>query len=224
MTNRFRAVLFDMDGVLVNSEPLYWEMNRAFFRELGGEVSFEEYGAFIGISATTMWQTLKNRFGWEQPIESLKAAERDRKHAALSAAPLSPIAGIPHLLAQLRREGYRVGLASSSLRRNIDLVLDRLAIAASFDTIVSGEEVLHGKPAPDIFLEAARRVGADAADCLVIEDSRNGVAAAKAAGMCCVGYQNPSSGPQDLSAADLVIDDFGSPAFLQLLITHRTTH
>ncbi|WP_345255636.1 HAD family phosphatase [Flaviaesturariibacter amylovorans] len=217
MTNRYRGVLFDMDGVLLHSEPLYWEMNRAFFRELGGEVTYDEYGAFIGISATTMWQTLKDRFGWAHAIDELKASERDRKHAALSAASLEPVAGVAPLIRKLRAQGYRLAIASSSLRRNIDLVLERLCLADAFEAIVSGEEVQHGKPAPDIFLEAARRLGLDPAECVVIEDSRNGVAAARAAGILCVGFQNPTSGPQDLSSADLRITDYHDPSLHQLL-------
>ena len=102
-----------------------------------------------------------------------------------------------------------LALASSSPRRIIDLFTSKTSTQSYFEFLLSGEEVPNGKPEPDIFLEAARRLGAAPAECVVIEDSANGVQAAVAAGMRCIGFQNPHSGTQDLKMADLVVDHFG---------------
>jgi HAD superfamily hydrolase (TIGR01509 family) len=98
-----------------------------------------------------------------------------------------------------------MALASSSTQRVIDTVLEKLALVGVFDPVVSGEEVEHGKPAPDIFLRTAGLLEIPPETCLVIEDSANGVRAAKAAGMVCIGFRNPNSGAQDLSAADAIV-------------------
>lgn len=212
-----KLIIFDMDGVLVDSEKIYMEMNRAFFRELGAEITYEEYQTFIGISATKMWTYIKEKANLLQSVEELKEQEKELKHKTLKEAELVPTPGLIGLLDMLKLNGHTLAIASSGLRKNIDLILEKLGIGKYFDLIVSGEQVVKGKPEPDIFLKAAGHFQVSPSHCIVIEDSRNGVLAAKAAGMYCIGYNNPSSGNQDLSKADIIIDSLGSERFYEIL-------
>ena len=211
------AVIFDMDGVLLDSEPLHRELNQTLFRELGADVSDVEYDAFIGMSTPLMWQSLVAAWKLPYRVEELVQREQDRKHDALRTRPLVPSQGLVDLLTALRAAGRRLAVASGSPRRNILLVLDRLNLTPYFDAVVASEEVAHGKPAPDVFLEAARRLNVAPARCVVIEDAANGIRAARAAAMPCVGYQNPTSGRQDLSAAHLIVDNLHSPLLRHFL-------
>jgi HAD superfamily hydrolase (TIGR01509 family) len=134
--------------------------------------------------------------------------ERDLKHKMLRDTDLVPSIGVVAFLDALKLNGYTLAIASSSLKRNVDLILGKLKLTAYFDFIVSGEQVTKGKPEPDIFLKVAEHYGLHPNECVVIEDSTNGVAAAKAAGMHCLAYFNPTSGEQDLSKADQVFKSF----------------
>lgn len=212
-----KLVIFDLDGVLLNSERLYMEMNLHFFASLGFSVGFEEYQTFIGISATGMWGYLKNKFKLPQTVADLIAAEKELKYQTLQKAQLTPTAGVVALLEHLTRAGVNIAIASSGLKKNIDLILEKLQLTHFFSHIVSGEQVEKGKPEPDIFLKTAQYFNISPQLCTVIEDSANGVRAAKAANMFCIGYYNPNSGNQNLSKADLVIDSFSDPLLYKSL-------
>ena len=133
---------------------------------------------------------------------------------------LKAISGIEALLKDLKLNHFQIALASSSSYVFIDSILDKIGIRDYFDYILSGEDLANSKPAPDIFLEAAKGLGCLPHQCIVIEDSNNGVAAAKAAGMKCIGYMNRTSGNQDLTKATVVIDDFNriNAQFIEKLI------
>lgn len=210
-------VIFDVDGVLLDSEPVYIACNQQFFREYGFQVSDEEYATFIGISATVMWTRLKEVHGLPQTVEELKELEKERKYKALATGPLVPTPGMHDLLSELKNENYLLAIASSGARKNINLILTRLRMLEYFDFIVSGEEVSRGKPAPDIFLKAAENFSKQPEECIVIEDSANGILAAKAGGMQCIAYANPTSGNQDLSKADHILREFTGDAALKLI-------
>jgi HAD superfamily hydrolase (TIGR01509 family) len=210
-------VIFDLDGVLLDSEPIYMEMNQKFFKELGAKVTPEEEQSFVGISATKMWETIQQKNGLRKSVEELKAMERDLKFKTLQEKKLVPTEGVEELLKRIKGEKVTLAIASSSLKKNIDLILHKLNLAGFFDLVVSGEDVARGKPEPDIFRKVSTHFSRPAQDCVVIEDSTNGVLAAKAAGMVCLGYFNPHSGRQDLSKADLIFDRFDDPRLFQRL-------
>jgi HAD superfamily hydrolase (TIGR01509 family) len=210
-------VIFDLDGVLLDSEPIYMEMNRKFFKELGAKVTPEEEQSFVGISATKMWETIQQKNGLRKSVEELKAMERELKFKTLQEKKLVPTEGVEDLLKRLKGGKVTLAIASSSLKKNIDLILHKLNLAGFFDLVVSGEDVARGKPEPDIFLKVSTHFSRPAQDCVVIEDSTNGVLAAKSAGMVCLGYFNPHSGRQDLSKADLIFDRFDDPRLFQRL-------
>ncbi|MWC26992.1 HAD family hydrolase [Paenibacillus sp. MMS18-CY102] len=205
----YRAVVFDMDGVLADSEPLYFEIERASFARHGITLGEAEQHAFVGVSLEEMWRTIKERYGLQPPLEELLAAhQRNVLEAVAAHTSLQPIPESAAFIRWLKRRGYRIAVASSSPIALIHLLLKQIGCLRDFDIIASGEEVKHSKPAPDVFLLAAERLGVPASECLAVEDSHNGVRAAKAAGMQVVGYRNPNSGNQDLTPADWIVTDY----------------
>ncbi len=201
-------VIFDLDGVLLDSEPIYMEMNRKFFKELGADIGPEEYQNFVGISATKMWSYIKEKANLAPTVEELKEREGELKFKTLRETPLVPTDDVVALLDHLRENKFILAIASSGLRKNVELILGKLGLRDYFGLVVSGEDVAKGKPDPDIFLRVSGHYGRPAGDCVVIEDSANGVAAAKSAGMACLAYYNPHSGKQDLARADFIFDRF----------------
>jgi len=198
-----------MDGVLIDSEPAYKTMNMAHFSSLGFKMNEEEYNGYVGMSSLKMWSKIKSNYGLNENVEDLMTSEKERMYKVLNSDLISePIEGIKELIDSFLKRNYRLCVASSSPKDNIKLVLKRHNLEMYFDFIVSGEEVTNGKPMPDIFLKAADHFQLSPDNCFVIEDSSNGVTAAKAAGMKCIGFRNVNSGNQDISKADLIINSF----------------
>jgi beta-phosphoglucomutase-like phosphatase (HAD superfamily) len=202
------AVIFDMDGVLVDSEPIYDRETTLFLAELGVVADPAFYDTLRGLPPLEVWSRLAARYDLPQPLEWL-AAESIRRldlHFG-SLGPLDPVPGAGELVAELVAATVPLAVASSSVAGRVAAVLDALGLDRHFGVTVSGDDVADGKPAPDIFLEAARRLGVDPAACVVVEDSYNGVTAALAAGMRCVAYAADGSDHPDRARADLVVDD-----------------
>ncbi|MEC3915061.1 HAD family hydrolase [Nocardia sp. CDC160] len=193
------AIVFDMDGVLIDTEPIWEEVRRAYIDELGGRWLPDTQDRFMGMS-TAEWSEytskdlLDGRRTPEQVAEDVisRMAARYSDHLPL----------MPNAVETVRRLGadYTLGLASSSPRRLIDVVLDHMGVTDLFAATVSTEEVERGKPAPDGYLEAAARLGIDPARCVAIEDSSNGLRAAAAAGMTVIAVPHPKYPP----AADAI--------------------
>lgn len=204
--NKLQAVIFDMDGVIIDSEPIHYAVNKKIYDDLQIEVTDDEYNDFIGISNSDHWNYLKEKYNLAEDIEELVTKQNDQNIEHLKGSEAEPIPGVVHLLEKLENEGIAIGLASSSSLRYIKAVTTKFGIDDYFSIMVSGENMDRGKPYPDIFLHAAEKLNVDVGDCVVIEDSENGVKAAVAAGMKCIGFVNPNSGNQDLSHADKLID------------------
>ncbi len=204
-----KAVIFDMDGVIIDSEPIHFEREKMLFRELGLSISDEEHNSFVGITGRDMWKRIKRKYNLEQSVDELVRFDRSQlNHYFFYPDKIKSIPGIKDLIEELSNHKIKLVLASSAPLNRIVLILEKLRLRQYFSEIVSGEEVEYGKPNPDIFFHAASLAGVKPKDCLVIEDSRNGVEAAKLAGMKCLGFKNPNSGNQDLSSADMVIESF----------------
>ncbi|OGS46122.1 MAG: phosphatase [Elusimicrobia bacterium RIFOXYD2_FULL_34_15] len=203
-----KAVIFDMDGVIIDSEPTHLRVNRNIFKRLSLKISNTEYKNFIGSTNTAMWTFFKKKYGLQQAIPELVKTQVDETIEDLKHSNEKPIPGIVNLLKNLKRNNILIGLASSSPLENIELVLKIFKIKKYFNAIVSGENLKRSKPAPDIFLNAAKVLKVKPEECIVIEDSEKGVRAAKSAGMKCIGYKNKNSGNQNLSKADLIIKNF----------------
>lgn len=205
-----KAVIFDMDGVLIDSEPEYMEMNRKLFYGLGIDFENSDFDQYVGMSSFKMWSRIKERHNLINDVDELIETERRKMFDILSSDKISgSVKGIPELLTELKSNDIVLNVASSSAKINIELILNKLSLTKFFNTIVSGEEVKNGKPAPDIFLLVSDKTGIPPEKCLVIEDSSNGVTAAKSAGMKCIGFKNSGTNLQDLSGADFNIMDFG---------------
>ena len=207
MRERQKAIIFDMDGVVVNSEHLWAQAEYEVFTALGVEVTHEL--AVITKSMTTIavasfWY---ERFPWEnttlQEVEELVIS----RVIALIEAEHCEIAGIKLFLMQLKAKGYKIGLATNSPYRIIPAVLEKAGIADYFDTIASAEFEPHGKPHPGIYLSASKKLNIDPQYCIAIEDSYSGMLAAKTAGMKVVAFTNGGSAV-DLSLADHIIDEY----------------
>lgn len=204
-----KAVIFDMDGVLIDSEPAYLEMNRTLFTEFGIEMDDENYKALVGLPSLPMWKMLKEKYNLPNDVSDFMQLEKKRMHEILDSDIISkPIDGIYELLKTLKENKIKLSVASSSAKANINFVLNKLNLKDHFDFIISGEEVCNGKPSPDIFLRAAENLNTAPGKCFVIEDSTNGINAAISAGMISVGFSNNNSNRQNLSAADLIIKNF----------------
>ena len=204
-------IIFDLDGVLLDSETLYRTMNFRLFDELGAPITEEEYDTFIGIHAELMWGYIKEKGNLSQSVQELITLEKEAKYETLSSETLTPNPGLFDLLDFIKSQNIPMCIASSGLMKNIQVILPSLGVDSYFGHIVSGEMVKNGKPAPDIFLQAATHFDVNPENTLVIEDSRNGTLAAKAAGMTCVGYRNEGSGPQDLTKANFIVDSLTDP-------------
>lgn len=213
-----KGVIFDMDGVIVNSEALHVKFECDILKSL--EIDFPKNGSpeYAGLAMDKFWLALKEKYNLQQPVEELLAYDTAMRAKAFREHDQFDVpAGGVSLIKSLKRAGIPLALASSSHTLVIDAILDKLRFRRYFDVIVSGFELKNGKPAPDIFLYASDLLGTPHAETLVIEDTANGVLAAKSAGMKCFGYQNPTNpSKQDLSMADLISGSFESVTVDQL--------
>jgi HAD superfamily hydrolase (TIGR01509 family) len=211
------AVVFDLDGVLIDSEHVWDEVRQKLAEERGGRWSDTASRDMMGMSSLEWSRYMREEVGLPEEPEEI-SAEVVRRLEARYRSELPLIAGSEHALERLA-EHWPLGLASSSNRELIDLVLELSDLGRLFRATVSSEEVPRGKPAPDVYLEAARRLGADPARCAAVEDSENGIRAAKAAGMRTIAIPNPQYPPEDsaLAEADVVlatVEDLG-PAVVE---------
>ena len=200
------AFIFDMDGVIIDSEPIHFEIDIKTMKHFGVKISNEELEKYVGMTNPEMWELIKSEYSIIESIDEIISYQLENKIKVLQGLDIEPIEGIKELLIKLKDEDIPIAVASSSPRKFIEEVLIKFNLIDYFQYIVSGEEVVKGKPSPDIYIEAAKQLGVDTKHCVVIEDSRNGVTAAKKAGMKCIGYKNINSGNQDLSQADMIIE------------------
>jgi HAD superfamily hydrolase (TIGR01509 family) len=196
-----QAIIFDMDGVLVDSEPFGFEAMRRVAARYGLGYSEEENAEFLGRTTLDCCRILKDRHGLPDSAETLADFYIEGMLAQIGEGPI-PMPGVPDVLERVRARGYRLALASSAEVRVIHANLTALALAPLFEAVVSGTQVARGKPAPDVFLAAADRLAVTPDRCLVIEDSRNGLLAAKAAGMRCAVVPCAHTRHQDFREAD----------------------
>lgn len=200
-----KAFIFDMDGVIIDSEPIHLEIDLETAKHFGIGLTKEEIDQYVGMTNPEMWGIIKKKYNLSPPAEEIVNVQMEKKLKLMDTLDIDPISGIPELLEELRSHRITVGLASSSPMVFIEKVLEKFGIRHYFSCVISGEEMARGKPAPDIYLEASKVLDIPPEQCMVLEDSRNGVMAAKSAGMRCIGFANPNSGSQDLSAADVVV-------------------
>jgi HAD superfamily hydrolase (TIGR01509 family) len=200
------AVLFDLDGVLLDSEPIWNEAKEALVREAGGRWREDAPRAMMGMSSPEWSSYLRDVLDVKLSVEEINRDVVERiERLYRENMPLVP--GATEAVSGLSRR-WPLGLASSSNREIIDLFVSQTAIGKLFSVTVSSEEVERGKPAPDVYLETARRMAVVPRDCVAVEDSSNGMRSANAAGMKVVAVPNPHYPPdQDaLSLASVSVD------------------
>ncbi len=202
LTDRFRAVVFDMDGLLLDTEVAWQRSEEELFRRYGETFSMEDKLAVIGTSAQHTAEYFARRL--HQPAERGPSLVHELM-AAMHAELQVQVAGRPGAieLVERLRGRTRLGLASNSPRRLVDAALATARLDDAFDTIVTSDDAAF-KPAPDIYLLACERLGVAPEDALALEDSASGVAAAKAAGLTCIAV--PQFAEIDVSAADRIVD------------------
>ncbi len=180
------SVVFDLDGTLVDSEPHYFEAGRQTLAEQGvTDFTWADHERYVGISTQETIASWKERYGLDAPAEEL-LADKNRRYLELARASTRAYPEMRAFVGMLADEGVPMAVASGSSREAIEAILAVTGLADRLKTVVSADEVPRGKPAPDVFLEAARRLGAAPADCVVVEDAAPGAAAAHAAGMRCI--------------------------------------
>jgi HAD superfamily hydrolase (TIGR01509 family) len=200
------AVVFDLDGVIVDSEHVWDEARQQLAEERGGRWHEQASRDMMGMSSPEWSRYMHDVIGLRESPEEINAEVVRRLQAVYrKGVPLIPgaVEAVKRLAAR-----WPLGLASSSNREVIDFVLEASGLARSFAATVSSEEVSRGKPAPDVYLAAARRLGVEPARCAAVEDSENGISSAKAAGMRTIAIPNPRYPPAEdaLAQADLVLD------------------
>ena len=203
MTNNY--IIFDMDGVLLDSEPMHQKIIYETFQLKGIPLDKAYIQTLTGMSAFPMWEKVKRDAQRTESVEELMQFHRDYFFKRLPEMKVPLVPHIKEVLEKFKNEGKHLSLASSSGRKLIDIFTQQTNIAHYFEVIMSGDDVQYSKPNPEIFLKVAQWYGLPATQFTVIEDSTNGVKAAKSANMKCIGFDNPLSGGQDLSQADLLI-------------------
>jgi HAD superfamily hydrolase (TIGR01509 family) len=206
VSSQIQAVVFDLDGVLIDSEQLWDEVREDLAHERGGRWHDRAQADMMGMSSTEWSRYMHEVIGLAESPEEINA-EVVRRLLARYRESLPLLPGAAEAVERLAVV-WPLGLASSSNREVIDVVLEQAGIAQHFRATVSSEEVEHGKPAPDVYLEAARRLGVPASRCAAVEDSRNGIRSARAAGMRVIAIPNPRYPPSEnvLELADVVLD------------------
>lgn len=201
----FAAVVFDMDGVLLDSEPLHHIVLNEVLASEGRQLSFEEYRPYIGTTLEYTWSDLIRRFDLKGPVDQYilrydeGILESYRRHSVI--AP-----GVRQLLDLLTEQRLRRAVASSSRTSWVEAALETLGIRAEFELIVTGDMVTHSKPHPEIYLLAADRLGIDPRRCLAVEDSPAGTTSASTAGMAVIGVRTEYTSHTPLAGAAIVLD------------------
>lgn len=211
------AIIFDMDGTLVDTEPFNTEIEKSLFKLNKIEISEEEHQKYIGVASDAMWLEIAKRNKLQIPVSELIEQNHKESFRYLSEVEQIPIMpGLVELLEKFQDKKYLMAVASSSTPEIIDLILKKTNLKNYFQVIVSAQETGKSKPEPDVFLLTAEKLGIKPANCLVVEDSENGIKAAIAAGMTCVAYQSPDADPQKQKEADAVIRNYSQLGMMLL--------
>ena len=209
-----KAVLFDMDGVIVDTEPLHYKAYQKMFAKVGIEVSLEMYEGFTGQSTYGICKQLCTHFNLElEPQELVQIKRNYFTKLFFDDDDLKLLDGVEKLINNYFDHGLTLVVASSASMFTINNVMKRFKLDRFFSNKLSGADLKASKPHPEIFINAAKAANALANECFVIEDSTNGVRAAHKAGIYCVAYKSEHSKNQDYTLADMLISDYKEITF-----------
>jgi HAD superfamily hydrolase (TIGR01509 family) len=205
-----KAVIFDMDGVIIDSEPLHIEVVLNILKSLNINLEYNEIVKYIGISNSFMWNELSNKYNINIPVVELMEMQHSMNIKILDKHENIMLPGIIDLLEEIKKNKIETAIASSSTIDYINAVIQKLNILHYFNKIISGEQVVYGKPKPDIFIKIVELLGVSPKECVIIEDSDNGIRAAIDAGIKVIGLRNPNSGNQSLTGADYIVNSLNT--------------
>lgn len=203
-----KTVIFDMDGVIIDSEAQHAKASLNTFKELGVDTDLDYCKSFTGSSSKKMAETAIKDFSLDITTNALLDKLNLAKKKLHEKEGYIPVEGVDALIKRLYKDGVQLAIASSSSPKEIETVVKKLGIKKYFEKLVSASSVANPKPSPDTFLLALEKLGAAPEDTVIIEDSTFGVKAAKAANVACIGFINPNSGNQNLNDADVLIESF----------------
>lgn len=204
-----KAVLFDMDGVIVDTEPLHRKAYFKTFDELGITVSEDLYTSLTGASTKRVAETLIGKYNLTQTYETIAAIKRAHfKDYFDNDEEFDLIPGVRELIKHYHESGIKLILASSATMITINMVFEKFGLEQYFSGKISGAALKESKPHPEVFLLAAEMAEEPAENCMVIEDSTNGILAASRAEIFCAAYRSPHSKNQDYTLADIVVSDY----------------
>lgn len=202
-----RAVIFDMDGVISDTQKIFSSVESEQLKKYGIHISAEELSEkYAAMSDRSFYEKISKDYKKPLPKIEEMMQKKWEKMFALTKKNVKALPGVVELITELKNHHFKLAVASASLRDFIENVLQALKLKNMFDSITSSEEVRNGKPAPDVFLLAAKRLNVEPKECVVIEDSINGMIAAKTAGMKCIGYVRESTKKQ--YPTDIIIKKF----------------
>ncbi len=199
-----KAILFDLDGLMVDSEPHSLASWEAVLAERGVKLDQLTIESILGLRIDATARTLIDKYHLPDTVQGLAEAKTEYQVTHLD-GNVNPMSGLIELLDEIDRRGLKKAVASSGIRRYVETVLRVNGLLDRFSVIITGDQVAHGKPAPDVFLAAANDLNVAPEHCLVLEDAPAGVQAAKAAGMLCIAVPDHSVAWLDLSQANKVV-------------------
>lgn len=206
--NNIKAVLFDMDGVILDNQYILFDMLRKALKHKGVDVStMELVDAYIGLTSNMIYTKVIEKYGLSETTEELRGLITKLTGNYYVDADIEPMSGLLQVLNYLKKQDIRLALVSSTSSHNILSAMNRLSLIKYFDVIIGGDMLKQAKPAPEGYQTAAKQLGVDVKDALVIEDSSIGIQAAKNAGIKVIGFAG-SMIKQDLSKADYQFDSF----------------
>lgn len=204
-----KAVLFDMDGVIVDTEPLHRKAYFKTFNDLGIDVSEELYASFTGASTKRVCDTLIQEFNLKQTYEDIAKTKRDYfKEYFYNDEEFDLISGVRELIQHYYDNRIKLILASSATMTTINMVFEKFELEQYFGGKISGADLKESKPHPEVFLLAAEMANEPVENCMVIEDSTNGILASHRANIFCAAYRSPHSKNQDYTLANIVVSDY----------------
>jgi HAD superfamily hydrolase (TIGR01509 family) len=203
------AVIFDMDGVLIDSEPIHYEIEELLFGKLGIEVTEEVHKLYLGAAGDFMYGDLKSRFNLPGSVDELLEFDDSFRCDYFRDLPVVNLnEGVVPLLNSLKLAGLKLAVATSSSPEMVNVLLNKCQIASFFDAIVTTSEAGKSKPGPEVYFLAARKIGVPPEQCMVFEDSPNGITSAKSAGMFCIAVETEMVPIDELLKADFIIKSF----------------